>query len=81
MAQVIYMTMNPVVAALSFVLTMQAVTAGGQTRDLTNISLEELINIRVTSVSKREQDLFGTPSAVFVLTNEAIRRSGVTSHP
>ena len=73
--------MNSVVAALSFVLTLQAVTAGGQTRDLTDISLEDLINIRVTSVSKKEQDLFVTPSAAFVLTNEAIRRSGATSIP
>jgi len=31
------------------------------------------MNVRVTSVSKKEQQLFGTPSAVFVLTNEAIR--------
>ncbi len=53
--------------------------AGQTTADLTGISLDDLMKIEVTSVSKKEQELFGTASAVAVLTAEDIRRSGATS--
>ena len=53
----------------------------GKPRDLTEISLEELMNIEVTSVSKKEQKLAQAPAAVYVITQEDIRRSGVTSIP
>lgn len=43
------------------------------------ISLEDLVNIKVTSVSKQEQNLFDAPAAVSVLSNEDLRRSGATS--
>lgn len=49
--------------------------------EFADFSLEELINIKVTSVSKREQDLNDAPAAIFVLTNEDIRHSGATSIP
>jgi iron complex outermembrane receptor protein len=50
-------------------------------RDLTEASLEDLMNIEVTTVSKKEQKLSQTPAAVFVITQEDIRRSGMTSVP
>jgi iron complex outermembrane recepter protein len=50
-------------------------------RDLTDISLEDLMNIQVTSVSKKEQKLAKTGAAVFVITQEDIRRSGATNIP
>lgn len=43
--------------------------------------LEDLMNISVTSVSKRTQSLRETAAAVYVLTQEDIRRSGATSIP
>ena len=48
-------------------------------RDLTDFPLEVLLNIEleVTSVSKRAVPLREAPAAVFVLTGEEIRRSGV----
>jgi iron complex outermembrane recepter protein len=49
--------------------------------DLTNQSLEDLMNIQVTSVSKTGQTLSHTASAVFVITQEDIRRSGATNIP
>jgi iron complex outermembrane receptor protein len=49
--------------------------------DLTNQSLEDLMNVEVTSVSKKEQKLSRTASAVFVITQEEIRRSGATNIP
>ncbi len=51
---------------------------------LLDLSLEELISLDVpdvTSVSKRKQRLMDSPAAVYVMTDEDIRRSGVTSIP
>ena len=45
-------------------------------KDLSDKSLDELSNIKVTTVSKKEQQLFQTASAVYVITQEDIRRSG-----
>jgi len=49
--------------------------------DFTQLSLEELMNVEVTSVSKRKQKLSGAAAAIFVITQDDIRRSGVTSIP
>jgi iron complex outermembrane receptor protein len=56
----------------------------GQTpepRDLTNVSLEDLMNIDVTSVSKKDQKLLKVAAAIYVITQEDIRRSGATNIP
>jgi len=61
-----------------------AATTSAQTppgRDLTEFSLEDLMNIHVTSVSKKEQKLAKTGAAIFVITQEDIRRSGSTNIP
>ena len=49
--------------------------------DLTQASIEDLMNMEVTSVSKREQKLSRTAAAIFVITQEDIRRSGATNVP
>jgi iron complex outermembrane receptor protein len=43
------------------------------------MSLEELGNIRITSVSKKPESLADAAGSVFVITAEDIRRSGATS--
>ncbi len=53
-------------------------TAGSSVLDL---SLEELLQVKVTSPSKKAQRLEDVAAAVFVLTSEDLRRSGVTSIP
>lgn len=50
-------------------------------QDLTTISLEDLMHLRVTSVSKKDQDLANVAAAIFVITSEDIRRSGATCIP
>ncbi|MEJ7738163.1 MAG: TonB-dependent receptor plug domain-containing protein [Chitinophagaceae bacterium] len=45
------------------------------------LSVEELMNIEVTSVSKVPQKLTEVPSAIQVITNEDMKRSGVTMLP
>jgi iron complex outermembrane recepter protein len=49
--------------------------------DLTEKSIEDLMDIEVTSVSKKEEKLFQTAAAVYVITQEEIRRSGLTNVP
>ena len=48
---------------------------------LKSLSLEELSQIEVTTPSKQPVKAFQTPSAIYVITGEDIRRSGATSIP
>jgi len=48
---------------------------------LSAMSVEDLLNIEVTSVSKTEQKLSQAASAIYVITQEAILRSGATNIP
>ncbi len=52
-----------------------------QTPDLTQKSLADLMNIEVTSVSKREQKTSQIAAAVFVISREDIDRSGALNIP
>lgn len=52
-----------------------------QTPDLTKKSLEDLMSIEVTSVSKREQKISQTAAAIFVISQEDIGRSGALNIP
>jgi iron complex outermembrane recepter protein len=49
--------------------------------DLSEASLEDLMNMRVTSVSKREQKLSSAGAAAYVITQDDIRHSGMTNIP
>ncbi len=49
--------------------------------DLKKLSLEELMQVEVTSVSRRAEPLSEVSSAVQVITQEEIRRSGARSIP
>ena len=49
--------------------------------ELMGLSLEELINLEVSSVSKKLQKVTDSAAAVFVITQDDIRRSGATSIP
>ncbi len=61
--------------------TAQTAYSGSAPEDLTSLSLEELMNLSITSVAKKSQKLNEAPAAVFVITQEDIRRSGATSIP
>ena len=49
--------------------------------DLTALKIEDLMNVDVTSASKKEQKLSEVPAAIFVITQEDIQRSGATNLP
>ncbi len=55
----------------------ERVTSAG----LAELPIEQLMEIEVTSVSRKSQPLSETPAAVYVITEEEIRRSGMTTVP
>jgi iron complex outermembrane receptor protein len=69
-------------AVCTGVLLLLAVNAcAGNEPDYLDLPLEDLLSMEVTSAAKKEQRLKETAASVFVITNEDIRRSGVTSVP
>ncbi|HYT82126.1 MAG TPA: Plug domain-containing protein, partial [Gemmatimonadales bacterium] len=71
---------------LGFALVLLAEPALAQQPDsaaqaLKRLSIEQLMNLEVTSVSKRPERLAQTASAIQVITQEDIRRSGASSLP
>ena len=70
---------------LGFLGAFLAVTVLAQTSqnipDVTAITLEDLMDLQVTSVSKRAQKLADAAAAIFVITQDDIRRSGASSIP
>ncbi|CAG7856234.1 hypothetical protein MCAMS1_00644 [biofilm metagenome] len=49
--------------------------------DITELDIKDLLNVQVTSVSKKAQALSDAPSAIYVISQDDIKRSGVTSIP
>lgn len=66
---------------LAAALSAQTPDKTPATTDLADATIEELMQIEVTSVAKKEQKLNQVPAAVYVITQEDIRRSGLTSVP
>ena len=63
------------------VLVSQAVYAQTGTTTLKRMSMEELLDVEVTTVSRLAEPTSEVPAAVFVITQSDIRRSGATSLP
>lgn len=65
------------------ILVLAVPVPGGarEALDLTELTLEELVNTEVTTVSKKAERRVDAADAVYVLTGEDIRRSGVTTIP
>ncbi len=57
-------------------LAQKDVQGTGSSVDLTTMNIEDLMNVKVTSVSRTEEKLSRTASAVFVITQADIARSG-----
>jgi iron complex outermembrane receptor protein len=73
------------VTSLLVILGLAAVPSPGLAQsgaqDLGQASIEELMNIEVTSASRKEQRAGDVAAAVFVITQDDIRRSGMTTIP
>ncbi len=83
-----FRSMTPRIAVCGFSFLLAA--AGGSppraaeappegAQDLTELSLEQLADLQVTSVSKKSERLGDAAAAVTVLTQDDIRRSGATT--
>lgn len=78
---------RPMVLAVCLVLDAASATAADAAPELvsavdfSHMSLEELTNIEISSVSKRTERLIDAAAAIYVITREDIRRYGATSIP
>lgn len=67
-----------------YLCAVQAAAADGGAStisDLKQLNVEDLMNVQVTSVARHPERLIETASAIQVITQEDIRRSGATSIP
>lgn len=75
------------VVAIGALLCVSGGGAWGQAAEteaeesLADLSLEELMDVQVVSVSKRSESRYQAPAAIFVITPDDIRRSGATNIP
>jgi len=68
--------------AISFAAPSQnAAASENGVEDLLSMSLEELMNVEVTSAFMKPQSIKEIPAAVYVITQDDIRRSGATTIP
>jgi iron complex outermembrane receptor protein len=69
--------------ALAGVMLASAGSAWAQTGtdELKRMSLEDLLDVEVTTLSRRPEPTTDVPAAIFVITQDDIRRSGATSLP
>lgn len=62
-------------------LTLAGFTPALADEDLFDLSLEQLMTLEVTSVSRTAEALVDAPAAVYVITGEQIRNAGVSTIP
>jgi len=69
----------------SLALAVNLLTSPAQAQsvntDIRQLSIEELANVEITSVSRRPEPLAEAPAAIFVISAEDIRRSGAINLP
>jgi iron complex outermembrane receptor protein len=53
----------------------------GAEQRLLQMSFEDLLDVKISSVSRREQQVSAAAASIYVITNEAIRNSGATTLP
>jgi iron complex outermembrane receptor protein len=72
---------------LAISLVLSSISAEGSepaqqpSNPLKELTLEQLGNVEVTTVSKEPEEVWKTAAAVYVITNEDIQRSGATTIP
>ena len=69
------------VALIALMALPSPALAQSRVPDLAQAALEELMNIEITSASRKEQRAADVAAAVFVITADDIRRSGMTTLP
>lgn len=67
--------------AAAWLLVLHSIGVFAESDNALELSVEDLLNVEITSVSKKAQSLNDAAAAVFVISNEDIKRAGVTSVP
>ena len=67
--------------APTVLVALFALAGAASAVNLTELSIEQLLDIEVTSAGRKTQKLEDTATAIYVITQEDIRRSGMTSIP
>jgi iron complex outermembrane receptor protein len=74
-----------VVSALAFICILMyapgAAWSQGRPADLSALTLAELADVETTTSTRTPTEVFKVPAAIYVITHDDIRRSGVTSIP
>src|ERR1700712_3479350 len=65
--------------ALELICLTWAFPAARAQTDLTSLRIEDLMNLDVTSASKKDQKLSRVPAAIFVISRNDIEHSGATN--
>ena len=76
-----FLTLTASICMIGTTVRPQTAPGRSQQNPLKNLSLEELGNIEVTTVSKEPEEVWNTPAAIYVITQEDIQRSGATNIP
>lgn len=66
---------------VAYIVTCYGPAMANSDLNLANMSLEDLMTLEVSSATRKTQSVADTAAAVFVITQEDIRRSGVTTIP
>ena len=66
---------------VSLVCLQHPLLSRAEEQDLTGLTIEELMDFKVTSVSKKVQNLSDSAAAIFVIANDDLKKSGVTNIP
>jgi iron complex outermembrane recepter protein len=72
---------NASIAAACLILATGSARAAPQQDDIAELSLEQLSDIVITSVSRQEERLGNAAASIYIITGNEIRRSGVRSLP
>ncbi|HEY1772713.1 MAG TPA: TonB-dependent receptor [Gammaproteobacteria bacterium] len=67
--------------AAAVLYAVHGLPARAENQDLADMSLQELADLPVTSVSKKPESLADAAASIYVITSDAIRRSGARSIP
>ncbi len=68
---------HPQAGYLTLLFTLALVISPAKAVDFTELSMDELMRVEISSVSRKLESLFDAPAAVHLITNEDIKRSGV----
>jgi iron complex outermembrane recepter protein len=72
---------TPVLLAIAALAAARTAAADPAVRALKELSVDQLLDLEVISVSKRSEPLAAAPASIYVITSEALRRSGATTLP